>query len=127
MTGLDGRLEISDLPIFRSAERPNGPKKNKPNRSPEMLRAEMNADWRRCIAQSTFYNDRDSSLDRGGNLSFAHQKYDPGSDGSSMARLGNIATLLTSAWKQKADDSAPVLSRTLGAVPPIRRLLSPPN
>jgi hypothetical protein len=44
MTGLDGRLEISDLPIFRSAERPNGPKKNKPNRSPEMLRAEMNAD-----------------------------------------------------------------------------------
>jgi hypothetical protein len=44
MTGLDRRSKISDLPIFRSAERPNGPEKNKPNGSPDMLRAEMNPD-----------------------------------------------------------------------------------
>ena len=45
-TSLDGRSEISDLPIFRSTELLNGPEKNNPNRSPEMLRGEMGANLR---------------------------------------------------------------------------------
>ena len=37
------------MPIFRFVEQPDGPEKNKPNRSPEMLRAEMNADIFRSV------------------------------------------------------------------------------
>ena len=93
---MDG-LRFRIYAIFRSTERPNGPEKSKPNRSPEMLRAELNADWRRYVPLSPRFITTVICLPIAAVIRLLHSRNMIGSDGSSMARMGNIAILLTGA------------------------------